>query len=298
MSQTGTVFVHTNEKQIVGAIVSAYSMKRNSRHPDSFDVRIIHFKDHPFLAARDGQGFLRDGVTRIWKNDDLQSFTPLRFMPPKLTGYQDKAVVVDPDVFAVGDVHDLLSRDMQGKAIMCKARGATKRFASSVMLLDCAKLRHWDCEREFNELFEYKRDYMDWISLRCEDEATIGTFEDEWNHFDTLNENTRMLHNTRRKTQPWKTGLPVDFQDAERKKTQGGVLKRIRRGLFGEVPAEQRAYVAHPDPNQVAFFFGLVRECMDRGLITEAMLREQMRLNHVRHDAFEVIASLDRRAAE
>ena len=297
MSRTGTVFIHTNEKQIVGAIVSAHSMTRNSRHADRFDVRIIHFKDHPFLAAREGQGFLRDGATRIWRNDDLQSFTPLRFMPPKLAGYAGRAVVVDPDVFAVGDVHDLLSRDMQGKAIMCKARGETKRYASSVMLLDCAKLTHWDCEREFGELFEFKRDYMDWISLKCEPEETIGVFEEEWNHFDTLNERTRMLHNTRRKTQPWKTGLPVDFQDAERKRKDGGILRRLRRSLLGETPPEQRRYVAHPDRNQERFFFGLVRECMENGLISEAMLREQMRLNHVRHDALEVIAGLDRQAA-
>ena len=36
-----------------------------------------------------------------WRNDDLQSFTPLRFMPPQLMGYRGRAVVklslaVDP----------------------------------------------------------------------------------------------------------------------------------------------------------------------------------------------------------
>ncbi|MGE0151111.1 MAG: hypothetical protein AB7R90_00730 [Reyranellaceae bacterium] len=294
MTTTGTVFVHTNEKQIVGAIVSAYSMKRNSRHADAFDVQIIHFKDYPFLAARDGQGFLRDGVTRVWRNDDLQSFTPLRFMPPKLMGYQGRAVVVDPDVFAVGDVHELLSRDMQGKALMCKGRGEKKQYASSVMLLDCARLAHWDCEREFGELFEFKRDYMDWISLKCEPEGTIGLFEEEWNHFDTLNEHTKMLHNTRRRTQPWKSGLPIDFQRNENKVNEAGFLRRLKRSLIGEKPAVERTYIDHPDPNQVAFFFGLVRECMENGLISEAMLREQMRLNHVRHDALRLIDSLDR----
>jgi hypothetical protein len=55
---------------------------RNSRHAGKFDVRFIHTRDHPFLAAREGQSFLRGGTTRVWRMDDLQSFTPLRFMPP------------------------------------------------------------------------------------------------------------------------------------------------------------------------------------------------------------------------
>lgn len=296
MSKTGTIFIHTNKKQIIGAIVSAYSMTRNSRHADKFEVRIIRYDDYPFLARREGQEFLRDGVKRIWINDDLQSFTPLRFMPPELTGYAGRAVVIDPDVFAVRDVYELLSRDMQGKALMCKARSSTKRFASSVMLLDCTKLTHWKCEEQFNEMFEFKRDYMDWISLKCEPEDSIGIFEDEWNHFDTLNERTKLLHNTHRRTQPWKTGLPVDFQPSERKKkSNGGILQRLGKVLRGDHKESYDRYAPHPDQNQVEFFFGLVRECMEKGLISEAMLREEMRQNHVRHDAFQVMAELGRR---
>jgi len=32
-----------------------------------------------------------------------------------------------------------------------------------------------------------------------------------------------------------------------------------------------------------------LRECLLSGVVTEAMLREEMRRNHVRHDAFEVL---------
>src|SRR4051812_36578407 len=131
---------------MVGALVSAYSMRRNSKSPERFEVRIIDTKDFPFMAAREGQLYLRDGIRREWLMEDLQSFTPLRFAPPELMGYAGRAVVVDPDVFAVGDICELLSRDMQGKAVMCRPRGvAGKKYATSVMLMDCAKLRHWDC---------------------------------------------------------------------------------------------------------------------------------------------------------
>ena len=53
------------------ALVTRYSLQRNSRHAD---VRIIDADDHPFLAEREGQAFLRDGERRVWRYDDLQSF--------------------------------------------------------------------------------------------------------------------------------------------------------------------------------------------------------------------------------
>jgi hypothetical protein len=137
------VFIQTNKKQLVGALVSAYSLKRNSAHADAFDVQIMHQEDYAFFAGKDGKVYLRDGQKRIWRNDDLQSFTPLRFMPPELMGYQGRAVVIDPDIFAIGDIWELISRDMQGKAIMCRGGSTRKKYATSVMLLDCAKLRHW-----------------------------------------------------------------------------------------------------------------------------------------------------------
>jgi len=293
------VFIHTNHKQIVGALVAQYALKRNSPHADQFEVELIHTADYSWLRDFEGKMYLRDGVKRVWLNDDLQSFTPLRFMPPKLMGYQGRAIVIDPDIFAVTDVWDLLTRDMQGKAIMCRPRSGPKGFidkilASSVMLLDCAKLGHWDAEQGFREMFEFTRDYQPWIGLKLEDRETIGLFENEWNDFDRLTSKTRMLHNTRRKTQPWKTGLPTDWRPAERFRLFPPLawLMRARRKLFGEY-ALLGNYRRHPDPNQERFFFGLLKECLEQGVVTEEMLQEEMASNHVRHDALEVLERTD-----
>ncbi len=290
------VFIHTNHKQIVGALVAQYALKRNSQHADRFDVKIIHTDDYPWLREFEGQMYLRDGVSRVWLYDDLQSFTPLRFMPPELMNYRGRAVVIDPDIFAVGDIWDLLNRDMQGKAILCRARSGPKGFidkcfASSVMLLDCARLKHWQAERSFREMFEFKRDYMPWICLKMEDPDSIGPLENKWNDFDRLTAETRLLHNTRRKTQPWKTGLPTDWRPAERFRLFPPLawIMRARRRLFGEY-AFLGKYRSHPDPNQERFFFGLLKECLEQGIVTEAMLKAEMASNHVRHDAFEVLS--------
>jgi len=289
-----TVFIHTNDRQMLGALVGQYALTRNSATPDAFDVRLIERGDHTFFEAYEGRSYLRDGASRVWRNHDLQSFTPLRFMPPELMGYRGIAVVTDPDVFAVGDVMELLTRDMQGKAIVCRPRSGAKRLegvlASSVMLLDCAKLEHWRCEEQFGQLFDWKLDYADWIGLKTEDRATVGIFENEWNDFDRLTEKTKMLHNTKRRTQPWKAGLPADYIPAEKWRFLPPVrwAVRARRRLFGDY-AFVPDYKPHPDPRQEAFFFGLLRECVEKGLVSENFIRDEMKSNHVRHDAFEVM---------
>jgi hypothetical protein len=288
------VFIQTNPRQMLGAVVSEYSLRRNSKNAEKFDIRIMHTQDFPYLREREGQLYLRDGDRRAWLIDDLQSFTPLRFQPPELMGYQGRAVVIDPDVFAVGDVWELLSRDMEGHALMCRPKSGNKGkrgcLASSVMLLDCAKLTHWRVADQFSEMFEFKRDYMDWVCLHDEDRDQIGLFENHWNDFDNLDDQTRLIHNTKRKTQPWKTGLPVDFRPADtfRLFPPRHWGRRARRALFGDYRFTGR-YKRHPDPRQEQFFFGLLKECLDQGLVTEAMLRDEMGRNHIRHDALDVL---------
>jgi hypothetical protein len=290
-----TVFIQTNHKQIAGAIVAEHALRRYSTHNDQFDVRIMDTRDFPFFQAREGQYYLRDGVQRVWLNDDLQSFTPTRFMPPQLMGYQGRAVVIDPDIFACTDVWELLTRDMEGKAILCRMRSGPKGlidrcYASSVMLLDCAKLTHWHAEEQFNAMFDSDFDYQPWICLKNEDPDGIGFFEKEWNDFDKFSTDTKMLHTTRRKTQPWKTGLPTDWRPSERFRLfpPAAWLLRARRHIFGEY-GMLGTYKAHPDKNQEDFFFGLLKECLNEGKITEDFLRGEMAQNHVRHDAFEVL---------
>jgi hypothetical protein len=99
-----------------------------------------------------------------------------------------------------------------------------------------------------------------------------------------------MLHTTRRKTQPWKTGLPTDWRPAERFRLFPPVawVMRARRKLFGEY-AFLGNYKQHPDKNQENFFFGLLKECLNEGTVTEDFLRNEMAQNHVRHDALQVL---------
>ena len=289
-----TVFIHTNAKQIVGAIVSAHSLKRNSKSPDRFDVKIIKTEDYPFLDDYQGRKFLRGGLSRVWDNSDLQSFTPLRFMPPQLMKYKGRAIVIDPDVFAVGDIVELLERDMKGKAICARPRpGHGDRedyIATSVMLMDCAKLKHWNCEKMFDELFEFKRDYENLIILADEPRDSLGELESVWNDFDRLEEDTKLVHNTKRRTQPWKSGLKVDFSH----RIKLPILAKMLGTNGIKIPGR---YKSHPDRRQEEFFYTMVAECVENGSLTEEFLREEMARNHIRHDSIDLVNQLKKKAA-
>lgn len=270
-----TVFIQSNDRQYLGARISAHSYRRNARDPDSFDVTILRTRDSPRLLD-ETQTYIRGSEVTQWDPDDLQSFTPLRFYPPQAMDFQGIAVVTDPDVFAVGDVGELFVRDLGGKAIWGVERPAQKHrrgyVASSVMLLDCAKLRHWDFDRELDDLFAHKFDYLDWVDLKREDPQTIGLLEPQWNDFDRLTPKTKLLHTTKRRTQPWKSGLPVDY--TAEPKSFGAFLGSL-----------WPRYLRHPDRNQEALVFSLLAELVDSGEVTRDELDAEMAANHIRHDA-------------
>jgi hypothetical protein len=275
-----TVFIQANDRQLLGAKIAAYSHKRNSRSPDSFDVRIINASQFPVLMQK-GQSFLRAGAELPWNPDDLQSFTPLRFAPPGLMGFLGRALVTDPDCFAVADTAELLHRDLAGKAIWAVWQAWRKdeepHWASSVMLLDCAKLRHWNFDRVVDGLFAHEFDYRPWNRLELEDQSTIGRLQPEWNSYDRLTGATKILHTTNRRTQPWKTGLTIEYTFYDRSLL--GLLSRVRRPR----------YRRHPDGNQEAFVYSLLAEMIDRNLITRDEVLQEMAANHIRHDSLELV---------
>jgi hypothetical protein len=278
-----TVVIHTNDKQMLGALVSAHSCRRNSRTPDAFDVRVVNASEFPELQER-GHTLLRGGHVRAWDPDDLQSFTPLRYGVPGLLGYEGLALVTDPDVFAVGDVAELFGRDLEGKAIWGTPRPGedtiTDPLATSVLLRDNAKLKHWRLADDLKALWDHKIDYLDWINLRLENLDTIGLLEPEWNHFDRLTAETKLLHNTKRRTQPWKTGLPIDFTFKER-----GLLNFALPIVRKLAPN----YTRHPDQRQEAYFYALLADALDSGAVTGEQVQKEVRLGHVRADSEALI---------
>ena len=290
------VFIHTNPKQIVGALVASHALKSRSTAPERFDVRIVQTTDFPEFDQFEGRSYLRENKQAVWRNDDLQSFTPLRFAVPELMNYTGRAVLIDPDIFALGDINELLDRDMNGAAVMARQmEGDFRRpshYASSVMLLDCGKLKHWQWAADFERVFRGERDYRDWMWLLLEPAGSVAPLEPVWNDFDRLTPDTRLLHNTHRRTQPWKTGLPSDF-------TPRGTTFKSRAGIWLRKLTGRGAgrYRRHPDPAQERLFFRMLGECLENGSIDRALLDAEIARGHVRADALDCITRAARASA-
>jgi hypothetical protein len=276
-----TVFIFTNDKQMLGAKVAKFALEKHRNDPASFRVEIVRVEKAAAFQNFVGKKYLfGKDEWRTYTLDDLQSFTLTRFMPPALMGYQGYAIGIDPDIFALTDVSELFTMDLGGHTIAaCRKKDA---WDSSVMLMDCAKLK-WNIETILADLAAGNRAYMRVMTLDGEDVTEIPRL---WNNLDTLTPNTKMLHTTGRMTQPWKTGLPIDFTRNTMPKYFGLIPREPIHKLLGKYETH---YQPHPDKGIERFFFDLLKEALGAGAITEAELDNAIMAGDVRKDAKELL---------
>lgn len=178
------------------AKVLSYSLKKHASEP--LDVRFLDLRH-----LEDCYGFRPHADPRA-----TTEFTRSRFLVPWLCGYEGFAVFSDNDVLCLGDVVPLFKmaeQDPEPKALyvvkhdhqvvdgslkmggVVQTSYARKNW-SSVMVMNCAKLKCWT--RELVETAEPKRLH------RFEDvpDDQIGEIGRVWNSLDHMTPSTRLLH--------------------------------------------------------------------------------------------------------
>ncbi|MEN9390370.1 MAG: hypothetical protein RLZZ283_470 [Candidatus Parcubacteria bacterium] len=273
------IFIQADDKQLLGAKVAKYAIETRGRaRENNIPVTIMHVEDMPDYMVHVGMKYKRGNETRTHDPKDLQFFTLSRFMPPELMGYTGRALVIDPDIFALGDVTELFNLDL-GDAHLAACRERSW-FDSSVMLLENTKLKHWNIRRILEGLKNGTENYRAWMRLHNEPVLEIGR---DWNSLDHLDKSTKMLHTTNRLTQPWKTGLPIDF-------TFGSVPK-----LFGIIPRfwvqQPRTYQQHPDSAIEQIFLELLRGAIKDGAVTYDELDAAVAASEMRPDIRTVLTT-------
>lgn len=138
-------------------------------------------------------------------NHPATPFSFQRFAVPQLAGYQGRALYMDADQLVLRDVAELFDRRMWGLPLQCRSTGgpdgARNRNRSSVMLLDCARLK-WDPAQIARDLDEQRYGYHQLMSLKFV--PLKGRFPRHWNSLDRFEPGrTGLLHYTRRASQPW-----------------------------------------------------------------------------------------------
>lgn len=189
------IAIGTQTKQAVPQRVLAYSIRKHTR--EEVDLR--------FETQRHRQV----GGTK---------FGFVRFTVPALFGYQGRAIYLDADQLVLGDVRELVDQldDAHAIGIVREIEGTFRgqpvspRNETSVMVLDCEKLKTWDPSTIFDAVVPNDRPlrpgeihYKDFIRLAWVDPSLIQTIDPRWNHYNLLRDDTQLVHFSHVRQQPW-----------------------------------------------------------------------------------------------
>ena len=203
------------------------------------------------------------------ENRPVTPFSFQRFAVPMLARWQGRAIYCDADQLVLRDIAELHDLPMRWGARLLRRTekgpdGRTGGHASSVMLLQCDRLRAWSPERVADDLDSGRYGYNDLMKLKSV--WLKGSFSRHWNALDHYEPGrTGLLHYTRRSTQPWiARGHPfealwfealysgLDAGSVSREAVDFAVANRFVRPSFGwqverratdsrEVPADLQA---------------------------------------------------------
>jgi hypothetical protein len=274
------IFIQTNNKQLIGAKVAQAAIMRNSKIlPQILNVDNIAGLGLENLNYKRGGSWVRLNL------NDLQSFTLVRFLPPTLMNFNGFALVIDPDIFALNDLSDLfdLIKMQDFSVLACEKKGF---FDSSVMLINNANFpREYSWEYIIAKLKNGLLDYVDLMSLNL-DNINVKKLDRRFNSLDWVSNDTVFLHTTNRLTQPWKTGLKVDFTRNNPGKYFNLVPKKAVLKILGKYPSR---YIKHPSPEIEKLFFKLANQAIQEGYLSIEEVNHAIKSGAVRRDFLNFI---------
>jgi hypothetical protein len=270
------IFIGTDETQIVAHEVLAYTIRKHASVP----VDVTPMLDVPVRLPKDPANNPRTG------------FSFYRYKIPELCGYRGRALYLDPDMLALGDVAELATLPFGAHSVLCTNQPAPpKRWEgdpkfrpglhSAVMLLDCSRLR-WKLDEIVDGLDEGRYTYAQLRDLSVFDSDEVGaTIPTAWNHLEHYEPGvTRLVHFTVVHTQPWKTdGNPLDdlWTSWYREALEAGAVSTeavARSVLAGDVKASLAEWLAHAPEGSPAMAAALLE--LDEARVRTARLDREL----------------------
>ena len=190
------IAIGTQANQLVPQKVLAYSIRAHTR--EALDLRFERQRQRQLGGTR---------------------FGFVRFTVPSLFGYRGRAIYLDADQLVLADVRDLVEqlddrhaigivRDVQGTF---GGRPVAPRNETSVMVLDCEKLKQWDPATLFDSVVPNEAalrpgqiHYKDFMRLAGVDPSLIQAIDPRWNHYNLVRDDTKLVHFSHVREQPWK----------------------------------------------------------------------------------------------
>jgi lipopolysaccharide biosynthesis glycosyltransferase len=191
------IVIATQPTHHVPTRVLEYSIRRHSAA--ELDIR----------PTSQPEGVERKGGTR---------FSFVRFLIPHMFGYRGRAIYMDADQLVLHDVQELIDSldDDHAIALVKEPEGmfagepVESRNETSVMVLDCEKLKSWDPDHLFENVIPNKKKlrpgqihYKDFMRLEWVAPHLIQALDPRWNHYNLVREDTRNVHFSHVRDQPW-----------------------------------------------------------------------------------------------
>jgi len=151
------------------------------------------------------------------ENEFYTGFSFYRWGIPHACAFDGQAIYIDADVVVLCDINEVWQLPLSGHSHLVRPRPRFKfdRFRikrlggayASVMVIDCARARHWDfrawCERAATDK-QFYRDIM-WCMPGSETAKLRGDLPAVYNDLDYHEQNlTKIIHYTDLPNQPWK----------------------------------------------------------------------------------------------
>lgn len=268
------VFIQSNKFQKLAANVARYSFIKNGFN----DVEILELESCDVLNRNIGKQYLRNGKLVTFEYNDLQSFTLLRFLPPKIqtSGF---CLIIDPDIFAIKNplekLKKIITKDVD---IFCTE--INNQLRSEVMILNLEN-KIWDYNRLIEDLFNQRIDYSKLLNLSFFRNLKIKKLDIVFNHHDKINEETIFLHTSNRITQPWKEGLNINFRTFFTK--QYIILNLIKYFLRMNYDPRvvSKKFLSHPNINVNNFIIKTFNEAIKNKYINKEELDLAVMNNYI-----------------
>lgn len=220
-SQPIRIFIGSSLRNFVEERVFVYSLTKYSKQP--IEINII---DGETGSVTLHTGEVRELPFNISNQiSGATAFSLARYAIPKWCDYQGKAIYCDSDQIVLTDILELWSYDLSdssASAVPVKSSKSSKHYVdnfleklkncddqyylTSVMIIDCSKLKHWDINKIVKDLEEKKFSYTELMFLGSSFRnrfTSVKALPSEWNHLDILLEDSKLLHFTDLTSQPW-----------------------------------------------------------------------------------------------
>jgi hypothetical protein len=187
------VFIGTEEAQWLPTEVLKHSARRRS----SQEIEFRELKEIPLNL----------------KLKMYTGFSFYRFSIPEACQFQGRAIYLDADILVLSDLALLFNQDLKGKGVLARPQ-TSETWYTSVMLLDCAQLKHWKIHEWVTLINANIASYHGtmWGDSNGLNHKDFGPLEQSWNHLDRADASTKILHYTHVPTQPWKVpGHPFAY---------------------------------------------------------------------------------------